>query len=131
MGNYKEIDELPENRIFDDSLSLSTNCYNIKTGEVLAICIIRERYLKSIHDGELLDRKHEYYLFRKYATIISEHTKNGVFILSQKELTCPKNCKCKYCFSPIVNDSYQKYTTEDNFRDGFDGDIDSWNHANQ
>ena len=128
---FDEFDSLPEKNIFDDSKNISIKCYNTETGEVLALCFIRERYLKLIHDGELTDRKHEYNLFRKYTNIISKQEKNGTFNLSKIELACSENCTCECCYPNESIDTSDRYTIEDSFRDGFEGNIDAWNHANQ
>jgi hypothetical protein len=125
---FDEFDSLPEKNIFDDSKNISIKSYNTETGAVLALCSIRERHLKLIHDGELTDRKHEYNLFRKYTNIID---KNGIFNLSKIELVCPVNCSCKSCYPNQPIDTSDRYTIEDSFRDGFEGNIDAWNHANQ
>ncbi|WP_064965493.1 hypothetical protein [Tenacibaculum ovolyticum] len=129
--NFEEFDNLPKKNIFDDSKSISIKCYNTETGEILALCTIRERYLKLIHDGELSDRKHEYNLFRKYAVIVSKQVENGTFTLCKTELTSPENCTCECCYPTKQIDNSDRYTIEDNFRDGFEGNMDAWNHANQ
>lgn len=100
--NYKEFDELPEKRVFDDSKKIKINHYSHMNGEVIAFCVIRERYLKLIQDGELSDRKHEYNIFKKYAKIFS--SENNEFALSTYELICADDCKCAEC---LEVDSYE------------------------
>lgn len=82
---FDEFDELPEKNLYDDGKSITVKCYNIVTGDVIAMCVVRERYLKLIHDGELTSREHEYNLFKKYATVISEQSPNENFKLSRIE----------------------------------------------
>ena len=104
---FKEFDILPENRIFNDFESITVKYYDTENGEVISFCVIRERYLKRIHDGELTDRKHEYNLFKKYAEFVSREIKE--FSLSKFELICAENCTCRECLSdnPENNSEYQ------------------------
>lgn len=81
--NYK-FDALPENHIFNDNMSINIKCYDVKTGKVLAMCSIRERYLKLIYEGVLEDVEHEYNLFKKYAEVFSVKT-NDSFYLGTRE----------------------------------------------
>lgn len=127
---FPEFDKLPEKYISDESKSISVKCYNTETGEPLALCTIREKYLSLIHDEKLTDREHEYNLFRKYVNLISLET-NGLFSLHPKELIHAENCTCICCLGSETIDDSEKYTSEDVFRDGFEGNIDAWNHANQ
>jgi hypothetical protein len=74
---HNEFDPFPEKFESTDMKSLTINRYNRFTGEVICICVIRDKYLNIIQDRKLNDEQHEYNLFKKYTSVFTKKPKIG------------------------------------------------------
>tara|TARA_R100000306_G_C4375437_1_gene141754 strand:- start:1066 stop:1404 length:339 start_codon:yes stop_codon:yes gene_type:complete len=75
---HNEFDLFPKKFESTDMKSLTVKRYNRLTGEIICICVIRDRYLNLIQDGRLTDEQHEYNLFKKYAEVFFDSQKQDL-----------------------------------------------------